>query len=163
MELQLFFPSSFSNSYCSTSDDENGSFEDGDGDEELIDNKSDSPRPSTISLFMTYRQFRDVLDLMDSSERLTPIIEEPDLESWLESVEASSPIIVPHPSARSPRNLRKAFYTGAAHKKEIGASSSTLRTLTSATSAIAKSSGTCCFVWLKTILKRKSRRPKKFE
>lgn len=162
MELQLFFPSSFSNSYCSSSDEENGSFEEEDVDEELIDNKSDSPRPSTISLFMTYRQFRDVLDLMDSSERLTPIIEEPDLESWLESVEASSPLMVPHPSARSPRNLTKAFYTGAAHKKEIGASNSTLRTL-SATSAIAKSSGTCCFVWLKTILKWKSRRPKKFE
>lgn len=153
MELQLYFPSSLSNSYCSSSDEGNGSFEEDNVDEELIE---DSPRPSSIALFMIYRQFRDVLDLMDSSERLTPIIEEPEHENWLSSVDASSPLIVTHPSEGSPQHSPKAFYTGAV------TSHSSLRTL-SGSSTIAKSSGTCCFVWLKTIIKWKSRRTKKFE
>lgn len=162
MELQLFFPSSFSNSYCTTSDEENRSVEDDDLDDELIENQSDSPRPSTISLFMNYRQFRDVLDLMDSSERLSPITEEEEEERpWTEYDDASSPLIVPHPSSRSPRNTTTAFNTGVARRHGSTTSNSTLRTL-SGSSAIAKSSGTCCFVWLRTILKWKSR-PKKFE
>lgn len=160
MELQLFFPSSLSNS-CSTTDEEFSDADD-DADEELVDSKSDSPRPSSISLFMTYRQFRDVLDLMDSSERLSPICEEPELENWLECVDASSPLIVPHPSAYSLRDSAKAFYTGVARKKEISASNPSIRTLTSGSSVFAKSS-TCCFVWFKTILKWKSRRTKKLK
>lgn len=162
MELQLLFPASFSNSYCSTSDDELGSLEDEDLDEEFIESKSDSPRPSNISLFISYRQFRDVLDLMDSCERLSPIIEEPELEYSMDSADPSSPLIVPHPSVRSPRYSAKAFYTGTARHKEVGASNSTLQTL-SGSSVIGKSSSTCCFVWFKTILKWKSRRTKKFE
>lgn len=162
MELQLLFPASFSNSYCSSSDDEFGSLEDENLDEELIESKSDSPRPSNISLFMSYRQFRDVLDLMDSCERLSPIFEEPELEYSMDSVDASSPLIVPHPSVRRPQHSAKGFHTGTAPRKEIGASNSTLQTL-SGSSVIGKSSGTCCFVWLKTILKWKSRRTKKFE
>lgn len=161
MELQLFFPSSFSNSYCSTTDEENGSFEDENAEEHLINaDNSDSPRPSTISLFMTYRQFRNIMDLMDSSERLTPIVEEPELEPCIQSIDAVRSFTVPHPSVRSLEHSANTFYTGVAQKKKHCASVLTLRTLSGSSSIAKSSSGTCCFVWLRTILKWKSRRTK---
>lgn len=155
LQLELLLPSSFSNSCCSTSDEEDRSYGGDSVDEALIENKSDSPRPSNITLFMSYRQFRDVLDLMDSSEQLPPIIEEPELENWLESS-----IVVPHRS--EPQYSTSALYTRAARWKDVAESNLSVRTL-SGSSVNVKSSATCCFVWLKTFLKWKSRRNKKFE
>lgn len=145
MELELALPASLSNSYFSTSDEEIESLDDeNDDDAGAIEIKSDSPRPPSVASFLTYNQFHHVLGLLDSAGRLTPISEEPELEYW------------------EAQNSSKEFYTGAVRKRETCVTNLTKRTL-SGSSVIVKSSSTCCFVWLKTLLKSKLRRTKKFE